>query len=418
MWNNYKGYCRNKMKIKIDVLNGGDFLEDLKAYLFQPEKLEDIANSAKIVIDTNVLLAAYQYRNITFSELIDMLLKLHEQERLLVPSHVIKEFFKNRPDRIVEIIQTVQQMRDGLPDIKKISKMEDKIPSMEYLSNYKEIQSSEESINSLTENYKTSLKEYRNKLSSLMEELKLFFNDDPILKKYEKIFRECFYKPDDLPEHKEIIEEFKERAKAKLPPGYKDGKKVDNGEGDFIIWKHILEIKDSHVIFITADNKNDWVYRDSNGNVISARRELVEEFYEVNEKSFCIAHPTTFMKVFKPTIDNEVIEDMNAKLDSKEYSLDQAIEALNEKGSSLLTNSKQDELYKLLKMNFNVDRYIKGTNYYLDLAIQMAALTSDKTFLDELLRKANAIAREELTESEKQEKFTALAQWAYTVQPD
>lgn len=101
-------------------------MENLETYFFQPKRFEDIIQSAKIVIDTNVLLAAYQYRNITFKELINTLEDLHRQKRLIIPSHVIKEFFKNRPDRIVEIIQTVQQVRDSLPDIKKIESIEKK----------------------------------------------------------------------------------------------------------------------------------------------------------------------------------------------------------------------------------------------------------------------------------------------------
>lgn len=149
---------------------------------------------------------------------------------------------------------------------------------MEYLSNYEQIQSSEEKIVKITDEYKNTLKEYRQKLTTLIEELKSFFNNDPILEKYKKIFTESFFEPDSLPDYDKMISEFVQRAKVNLPPGYKDEKKQDNGEGDFIIWKHILEIKNTDVIFITGDNKIDWVYTDPNGNVISARIELVEVF--------------------------------------------------------------------------------------------------------------------------------------------
>jgi rRNA-processing protein FCF1 len=103
--------------------------EQLKKYLFQPKKLEDIISTAKIVVDTNVLLAGYQYRDLTFKEIIHTLSKINEQERLLIPSHVLKEFFKRRPEKIVEMIQSVQQHRDKIPSYKTEYPIEKVIPS-------------------------------------------------------------------------------------------------------------------------------------------------------------------------------------------------------------------------------------------------------------------------------------------------
>lgn len=37
-------------------------MDKLDKHFFQPKKFEDIIDTAKIVIDTNVLLAAYQYQ--------------------------------------------------------------------------------------------------------------------------------------------------------------------------------------------------------------------------------------------------------------------------------------------------------------------------------------------------------------------
>ena len=69
-------------------------LTDLDKFLFQPKKFEDMISTSKIVVDTNVLLAAYQYRNITFKELISTLDKLSRENRLVIPSHVMKEFLR------------------------------------------------------------------------------------------------------------------------------------------------------------------------------------------------------------------------------------------------------------------------------------------------------------------------------------
>lgn len=390
-------------------------LKSLNTYLFQPESFENLLHTAEIVVDTNVLLAAYQYRNITFRELIITLEKLHEQARLKVPSHVIKEFFKNRPERIVEIIQTVQQVRDGLPDIKKIESIEKKIPSMEYLSNHPEIHSIEEQIISLSNEYKIKVKDYRVKLTDLTDELKSFFINDPILDKYKKIFTEATFKPETLPDYEQMQTEFRSRALTNLPPGYKDGKKQENGEGDFIIWKHILEIKENDVIFITADNKTDWVYKESNGNVINARRELIEEFYEANERSFCIVHPSTFLKAFNPGIDTEVIEDMNTKLEETNH-IHQNIMDLNDEGDSIRANKEYSRLFKLLLEKGKVTRYTLGTSLNLDQVLYSASI--HKPFYNELLKKADKIACLDVPDSEKHKRYNELASYGYTLQPE
>ena len=52
-----------------------------------------------------------------------------------------------------------------------------------------------------------------------------------------------------------------------------------NKYGDLIVWLQICELKED-IVFITFDNKEDWVYKDNKGNVLGARRELVQEYYE------------------------------------------------------------------------------------------------------------------------------------------
>jgi predicted nucleic acid-binding protein len=56
------------------------------------------------------------------------------------------------------------------------------------------------------------------------------------------------------------------RFEHRLPPGFKDGSKSENRFGDLIIWYEILikskELKDNfdHVVFLSNDEKSDWVY--------------------------------------------------------------------------------------------------------------------------------------------------------------
>ncbi|MGN7392829.1 PIN domain-containing protein [Peribacillus frigoritolerans] len=393
-------------------------MKELDRFLFQPKSFEEILPVAKIVIDTNVLLAAYQYRNITFKELLEALESLNSLERLLIPSHVLKEFFKNRPDRIVEIIQTVQQIRDKQQNIKSTDNIDNKIPSMEYLNNNKEIQETEKSLNQLSKEYNAKLKEYRGKLSDLIDELKSFFNHDPILEKYEKIFRESYYKPENFKTEQELVTKFKERIQQNQPPGYKDGKKTTNGEGDYKIWEHILGIKESDVIFVTADNKSDWVYKDPNDNVINARRELVEEFYDSSGgKTFCIVHPSIFIKAYNPNVNHEIIEDLNNKLledDKDDILIDFVTFEANKENIFDSTLNYENYLESISRNRIphnKAEMYKEGDEPLLDKLFEYLRIVNESLYIH-VRRMANKIANDySLSSKERAKAYFHLVEW-------
>lgn len=69
------------------------------------------------------------------------------------------------------------------------------------------------------------------------------------------------------------------RYKREIPPGYKDKEKFDEGIGDLLIWKTVIEIakdKEMPVLFVTEDAKSDW-WVQSEG-AFQPRIELIEEF--------------------------------------------------------------------------------------------------------------------------------------------
>jgi hypothetical protein len=399
--------------------------EQLNKYIFQPKKLEDIITTAKIVVDTNVLLAGYQYRDLTFKEIINTLSKLNEQARLLIPSHVLKEFFKRRPEKIVEMIQSVQQHRDKIPSYKTDDPIEKVIPSLELTSLHSDISEIEETIRNKSKELNENIKKYRDLHNILIEEFKGYFNVDPILEIYSQLFKSAFFKPEGLQSEEDLIKHFNDvRVKEKLPPGYKDAKKNNGNEaGDFIIWSHILEIKDD-VIFITADNKPDWVYSEpGNGKVINARRELVEEFYsESDRKTFTVVNPATFLKIFNPDVEPTVIEDLSHPVNK---TIDRAIETnfihdailnLNDEGNSLVANTEYGKLMRRL-INNTVEstrpkkRYLKGTSPYLDKVL--SEIVYNLPFFDEVSARAHKIAdNDDLSDKDKDLAYHSLAEWA------
>ncbi|MEK3747220.1 PIN-like domain-containing protein [Paenibacillus sp. FSL E2-8871] len=269
-----------------------------KKAIFQPKSLEELINSACVVIDTNVLLAAYQWKEVTVNEVLDALNQLAEAGRLLIPNQVVTEFAKNRPGRIIEMVRYLQQISQSLQPQKKLDQT---IPALYVTENYDEILQ-------LEKDYIEALNKYKAGLKSLKMNLIGLYQQDPILEKLEGILSKSYYEPTEILSNADLEKAAQERFKNKIPPGYKDSNKEENNSGDYIIWANILTIK-ADVIFITADKKPDWTIKDPDDNVICARRELIEEFYESsNGHSFVLVSPKDFFSKFKPNV-SEIIQD-------------------------------------------------------------------------------------------------------------
>ncbi|MGG0293210.1 PIN domain-containing protein [Bacillus pacificus] len=284
-------------------------MEYWESYFFQPKPLENIINDALVVVDTNVLLAAYQWREVTVNEVLNILKRLNDEDRLRIPEQVIMEFAKRRP---TEIIQRINEIDNIISQLQKPKPLNQRVPMLEGLEVYKK-------VIDLQEHYVKNLNDYKEGLIEIKQRLKGLFNNDPILDSIKEIVKNARYTPENIGDEKELAKIAKERFANKKPPGYKDGKKEENSEGDYIVWAHILSLS-SDVIFISAEKKIDWAYTDKHNNVVNVRRELVEEFSrETNGKTFCFINPKDFIKLINPNISDEVIEDLELKLDFDSY---------------------------------------------------------------------------------------------------
>jgi predicted nucleic acid-binding protein len=228
---------------------------------------EEIYKNALFVIDTNSLLAPYNSGKKDIEEIRKVYAKLIKEQRLFIPAHVLREFVRNRTNRISDLYTNIDNSLSTIPSIKKIE-----YPILAELEAYKE-------ANKLVDDIKEILKDYKSRL----EKLKVTISDwnwaDPVSLMYSKTFNEAIVIDTDA-EEESLIKEYDERIKNSIPPGNKDKAKGDNAIGDFLIWKSIIQLgttKKRDVVFVTNDEKNDWVVK-GNSKPISTRFELVDEF--------------------------------------------------------------------------------------------------------------------------------------------
>ncbi|MED3310339.1 PIN-like domain-containing protein [Bacillus thuringiensis] len=282
----------------------------------ETKSVDRMVKKAKIVIDTNVLLSAYQTKTVTFDVMFEVLQELADSGRLIIPSHVMWEFSKNRPNRIKEIANNLHQHVDGLEkniNVQKPKELTSILPAIDVLE---ETHISE--ILKLQQEFKEKIKELQQKgrdfqkgLKELAIKMGDYIDNDPILLKYKGILSKSKVEVDIQMKDEELEKEGTRRAKAKIPPGFKDSEKDFNKYGDLIIWLEMCQLKED-IIFITFDNKPDWVYKDSKDNVLAARRELVLEYYEKSGgKTFKIVHPGKFVELYREgRVPKEVTEEL------------------------------------------------------------------------------------------------------------
>lgn len=106
----------------------------------------------------------------------------------------------------------------------------------------------------------------------------------------------------------------------KIPPGYEDDHKPDNGVGDLLIWHAILELAKSSkndIIFVSGEEKTDWFHR-SEKQPLYPRFELITEFRKNSDKhSFHIIKLSDLLGIFGA--DNAVVDELKTEETSFKY---------------------------------------------------------------------------------------------------
>jgi len=233
---------------------------------------EELLVDSIFVLDTNVLLLPYKVGSKELEEIERIYKILIEQGKLSIPSRVAKEFVKNRPNKLAELHQTISN------DLSAISKIKiKKYPVLSQVESYMVATELVKEINDQIDNYKKMISETITYIKDLNW-------NDPVSYVYSEIFSEeiiCSISED----ISEVENELANRHKFGIPPGNKDKSKDDKGIGDFLIWKSMIELakaKNSNIVFVTVDEKNDWFHQSMNAKLYP-RYELLYEFHSKTE---------------------------------------------------------------------------------------------------------------------------------------
>ncbi|EGQ9063817.1 DUF4935 domain-containing protein [Vibrio parahaemolyticus] len=271
---------------KVNVL-GKVFPDAASIFTKENASLEDSLKNGIIVLDTNTLLFPFNVNKQGLKGIVGAYEKLVSEERLFVPAHVAREFAKNRAAKLGEIYVSVSRMANSQRDLKRY-------PLLSDIEDYQEVVELQKSIGE-TE------KKIKDKIKSVLDTISGFERNDPVSSAYTEIFNSNVVYQHVITDDK-LDADFKYRSENKLPPGYKDGSKTNNAEGDLIVWHSILELGQKHkkdLVFISSDGKPDWQYN-VDKKPFQARYELIDEYRRVSDgKSFHIAPLSHLLEVLE-----------------------------------------------------------------------------------------------------------------------
>lgn len=243
------------------------FPDPAVAFCGKHADVSDSFASADVVLDTNALLLPYKAGKTSLDAISKLYERLRGEDRLVIPVHVAREYLKNRPMLIAELLK---RLEDELSRVNAPPALSFAI--LESLAEYELLQEKHANADEAT-------KEYRSQLKSTLEVVRKWGRDDPVRLAYAAtIGAAALYDP--KVDFAVARQEFEQRAAEKIPPGYKDTAKDDGGLGDYLIWKSILHRANAvkrDVIFVSGEEKADWVHR-ANSTPFMPRVELLEEF--------------------------------------------------------------------------------------------------------------------------------------------
>ncbi len=289
------------------------------------EEKDQIWDSGIFIIDTNILLNIYKYRNKdNYKNLLSILSIVKEKDKLYIPYHVGLEYYfnkdnlKDKKEKNYESL--VSKYRSKINESKE--KIKKDFESVEFYQRKIIDHDILDKAHRLLDN---TVEEFNEFISGLKENTEDIINREHSI---ERLIDGIIGEPFNDKTIEEIEKAGKTRYQKEIPPGYKDAKTKSGSRGfgqyiyeeqygDLIIWEHLIAQSKEHgrpVIFITEDNKSDWWYEVS-GKTIGADPSLIQEFFEKTNQSIQLYSLSEFVKHALEkfdikTINNEAMDDL------------------------------------------------------------------------------------------------------------
>ncbi|MEU4766983.1 PIN domain-containing protein [Actinosynnema sp. NPDC023794] len=247
-----------------------------------------------VVIDTNVLLNLYRYKEQARQDLMSVLRKI--DDRLWIPHQVLVEFWRNRESALgdtgVAAKKTsadLERARAGAVDAlrgwaRRVSLDKDSTKKLQA---------------SLDDAFAVLLDEIAKTSGTTVPTDSWDTNQDRVIETLHELLDGKVGPPFDDVEYSKEISEAAKRADLDIPPGFRDKSKPDGDRfaGDYLIWKQILveaRAQKRDVLLVTGDVKDDW-WRKHQGQARGPRPELAREIRSFADVRLFMLRPESLL---------------------------------------------------------------------------------------------------------------------------
>lgn len=228
-----------------------------------------------VVLDTNVLLSLYEFKQAARDDVFRALEKLGD--RLWLPHQVGLEFVRRRHKVVVERNSALKNSKSEIDRrITEIRRSAEKASKYveDLLTKYADDQSSAadlramvaEKIDALADELKPKMQAYVKTLQDNEISQVLGSASDPVLERVAKLYGRRVAESPSLEEIRQRVESAARfRFPNQIPPGFADRKGSPLADaGDLLIWEEVIDMASSaggepcRVLFVSNDEKDDW----------------------------------------------------------------------------------------------------------------------------------------------------------------
>lgn len=279
-----------------DVAALRGLVDDFGAY-YRPtdSQLRTAYATGIVVLDTNVLLDLYRLSPAARGSMVSLLEAL--ASRVFVPYQVALEFHRNRPAAVADRRSEIESSRAQLADLHaKARGMLRQISTRAYGDPRRAVEaedSLQRAFDSAVSFSDAAAEEYD------LNEDSIVGRSDPILESLTTILNgRVAPKPSDAVLAADRAES-QRRHEAKEPPGFRDGGKTDNADGDYLWWAETVRFARANpapVVVVGNDtSKGDWALV-SRGIRIGLDPRLVDEIHAATGGALYLRSTSQFLE--------------------------------------------------------------------------------------------------------------------------
>ncbi|TMR03378.1 hypothetical protein ETD83_10745 [Actinomadura soli] len=281
----------------------GGGLRDMYVGLCPPgnDVIKESLTGGLVVADTNALFNIYRFNQRARTEYLAALRALGD--RLWIPRQVAEEFLNRRHSVIKEAASAPTKFAVDLGA--KIEQV--RITINEFAERRGLLDEQVDRLRKILDEAVTELHAQIAHLGLFDLNLDEALLDDPIFNEIEHLINGKIGPPLDDPE--QARKEGWKRVQDKAPPGYADGKKGENGVGDYLLWAQTIEEakrRNAPTLLITDDSKEDWARLDEDKEHLGPRPELVEEMRDKAGQPFYLVTVRSFLALANKYLETQV----------------------------------------------------------------------------------------------------------------